>query len=78
MESCKDVVATTHRSRGILTALVAAIGSAWTLGRDRKTKARAVRYVSWAGRAQTDSWFQFQLEQSKSRALYYYSRNETR
>jgi hypothetical protein len=77
MESCNDRVATTRGSHAILNALAAAIGSAWNLGKDKK-KEQSLRHVSWAGRAQTDSWFVFQLEQSKSRALYYYSRNQTR
>ncbi|OLC63367.1 hypothetical protein AUH73_02440 [archaeon 13_1_40CM_4_53_4] len=33
---------------------------------------------SVSSRANTDSWFKLQIEQSKSRGLYYYTRNQPR
>ncbi len=46
--------------------------------RERRPRPRSVRLVTWAGRANTDSWFQAQLEQSKNRALIYYTKNQVR
>ena len=45
---------------------------------ESRPKRRSIQLVSWAGRADTDSWFQLQLEQSKNRALIYYTKNQVR
>ncbi len=68
---------TPHESHRLLSGLVAAIGSAWS-SKAKKARTRRVRLVSWAGRADTDSWFLLQLEESKNRALYYNARNQVR
>jgi len=68
-------------TRGIqeaFTSLIGAIGVVRIARRERRPKPRSVRLVSWAGRANTDSWFQLQLEQSKNRALIYYIKNQVR
>jgi hypothetical protein len=78
METCKDGVMAPRESHGLLSGVMAAIGSAWTSRRARKAGTRKVQLVSWARQADTDSWFLLQLEQSKNRALYYYTRNQTR
>ena len=65
-------------SRNLFKGLIAAIGSAWTSRKSRRTRAHEVRFVSWAGRADTDNWFRLQLEQGKDRVLYYYVRNQVR
>lgn len=46
--------------------------------RERRPKSQRTQLVSWAGRANTDSWFQLQLEQSRNRALIYYTKNQLR
>jgi len=68
-------------TRGIqeaFTGLIGAVGAGRIGRRERGPKLRSIRLVSWAGRANTDSWFQLQLEQSKNRALIYYTKNQVR
>ena len=68
-------------ARGLQEAfagLASAVGSVRIARRDRRTKVRNVRLVSWAGRAETDTWFRAQLEQSKNQALIYYVKNQIR
>lgn len=68
-------------TRGIqeaFTGLLSAVGGVRTVRRERRPKPRSIRLVSWAARANTDSWFQLQLEQSKNRALIYYIKNQVR
>jgi hypothetical protein len=68
-------------TRGIqeaFTGLIGAVGAGRVARRDRRPKPRSIRLVNWAGRANTDSWFQLQLEQSKNRALIYYTKKQVR
>lgn len=58
------------------TGLVSAVGSVSFARREKRTK--HVQLVSWAGRAETDTWFRAQLEQSKNQALIYYVKNQIR
>jgi len=68
-------------TRGIqeaFTGLISSVGGVRMVRRERRPKVPRIRLVSWAGRANTDSWFQLQLEQSKNRALIYYTKNQVR
>ncbi|TMI50710.1 hypothetical protein E6H15_05470 [Candidatus Bathyarchaeota archaeon] len=78
MQATKSGVEIARESHRLFGGIVAAIGSVWTSRRAKKPEARKVRLVSWASRANTDSWFKLQIEQSKSRGLYYYTRNQAR
>jgi len=78
MQTTKSGVGIARESHSLFGGIVAAIGSVWTSRRAKKLEARKVRLVSWASRANTDSWIKLQIEQSKSRGLYYYARNQIR
>ncbi|OLB70064.1 hypothetical protein AUI06_07245 [archaeon 13_2_20CM_2_52_21] len=62
----------------MLSSLVGAVGSTRTARNRKKAKSRGIQLVSWAGRANTDAWFLAQLEQSRSRGLIYYAKNQFR
>jgi len=68
-------------TRGLAEAfssLIGAIGAVRTATKEKRARPRSIQFVSWAGRADTDAWFRAQLEQSKNRALIYYTKNQIR
>src|SRR6266699_1176733 len=68
-------------TRGVAEAfssLSSAIGSVRTTAKEKRVRRRSIQLVSWAGRADTDAWFRAELEQSKHRALIYYTKNQIR
>jgi hypothetical protein len=78
MAAREDWARITRGIQDALTGLISAVGAGRVARRERRSKPRSMRLVSWAGRANTDSWFQLQLEQSKNRALIYYTKNQVR
>ena len=79
METKRDKIKVARESNGIIAGFLAAIGSARPGRREKEKGPRNVKIVSWAGRANTDSWFQFEIQQQKDRAaLYYYARNQVK
>src|SRR5260370_18779584 len=68
-------------TRGIheaFTGLISAVGGVRMVRIERRPKPRSIQLVSWAGRADTDRWFQIQLEQSKNTCLIYYTKNQVK
>jgi len=68
-------------TRGVaeaLSSLSSEIGSVRTMTKEKRVRRRSIQLVSWAGRADTDAWFRAELEQSKNRALIYYTKNQIR
>jgi len=78
MAAREDWARITRGVQDMFSGLIGAIGSVRTARRDRRARPRSIRLVSWAGRANTDAWFLAQLEQSKNRALIYYTKNQIR
>jgi hypothetical protein len=78
MAAREDLARMTRGIQEAFSGLIGSVGSVRVAGRERKAKPRSIQLVSWAGRADTDGWFLAQLEQSKNRALIYYTRNQIR
>jgi hypothetical protein len=78
MQASRDGVKMVRELHGLLASIVAAIGTTWTSRRAEMSRDQKVRFVTLTGRADAYSGFLFQVEQSKSRALYYNARNQLR
>ena len=78
MEAREDWARITRGIQEAFSGLIGAVGAVRVARKDRRTKPRSIRLISWAGRANTDAWFLMQLEQSKDRALLYYTKNQIR
>jgi len=78
MEAREDWARITRGIQEAFSGLIGAVGAVRVARKDRRTKPRSIRLISWAGRANTDAWFLMQLEQSKNRALLYYTKNQIR
>src|SRR6266851_10529870 len=78
MAAREDWVRITRGIQEAFTGLISAVGRVRMVRGERRPRPRSVRLVTWAGRANTDSWFQAQLEQSKNRAVIYYTKNQVR
>jgi len=78
MEEREDWAKITRGVQEAFMGLITAVGGVRMVRRERRPKPQSIHLVSWAGRADTDSWFQIQLEQSRNRALIYYTKNQVR
>jgi hypothetical protein len=78
MAAREDWARITRGVQEAFSGLMGAIGSVRTEKKEKRTRPRSIQLVSWAGRADTDGWFRAQLEESKNRALIYYTKNQIR
>src|ERR1700757_301704 len=69
METRENRISVPREPHRLSAIVFAAIGSIFASKDKPRKRRQEVRFVSWAGRATSDSWFAFEIQQKRNQAL---------